>query len=64
MKSLKNWARAPARMAEKRGRFQGSKKVGVVVVVVVDKDDLVLLTEVKSATVITSICQYPSEMRR
>lgn len=62
MKSLKNWARAPARMAEKRGRFQGSKKVGVVVVV--DKDDLVLLTEVKSATVITSICQYPSEMRR
>lgn len=63
MKSLKNWARAPARMAEKRGRFQGSKKVGVVVVVV-DKDDVVLLTEVKSATVITSICQYPSEMRR
>ena len=61
MKSLKNWARAPARMAEKRGRFQGSKKVGVVVV---DKDDVVLLTEVKSATVITSICQYPSEMRR
>ena len=59
---MKNWARAPARMAEKRGRFQGSKKVGVVVVV--DKDDLVLLTEVKSATVITSICQYPSEMRR
>jgi hypothetical protein len=59
VKSLKNWARAPARMAEKRGRFQGSKKVGVV-----DKDDVVLLTEVKSATVITSICQYLSEMRR
>ena len=31
VKSLRNWARAPARMADKRGRFQGSnKKDGVV----------------------------------
>jgi hypothetical protein len=53
VKSLRNWARAQARTAEKRGRFEGSKEVGVAVA-----DDVVL---VASATVITSsIHQYHS----
>ena len=36
VKSLRNWARAPARMADKRGRFQGSNKKDGVVAVIVD----------------------------
>jgi hypothetical protein len=53
VKSLRNWARAQARTAERRGRFEGSKEVGVAVA-----DDVVL---VASATVITSsIHQYHS----
>jgi hypothetical protein len=53
VKSLRNWARAQARRAERRGRFEGSKDVGVAVA-----DDVVL---VASATVITSsIHQYTS----
>ena len=38
VKSLRNWARAQARMADKRGRFQGSKKKDNVVAVIVDVD--------------------------
>lgn len=52
VKSLRNWARAQASKAERRGRFQGSQEVGVAVV---EKDeDVVLLPAVASATVITS----------
>ena len=36
--SLRNWARARARMADKRGRFQGSNKKDNVVAVIVDVD--------------------------
>ena len=38
VKSLRNWARARARMADKRGRFQGSNKKDNVVAVIVDVD--------------------------
>lgn len=54
VKSLRNWARPPARMAERRGRFEGSKEVSDTVVVVDKENAAVLLPEVASATVITS----------
>ena len=38
VKSLRNWARARARMADNRGRFQGSNKKDSVVAVIVDVD--------------------------
>ena len=41
VKSLRNWARARARMADNRGRFQGSNKKDGVVAVIVDVDFVV-----------------------